>query len=164
MKKLILTSLIALLLFSCGNQKKQVQTANNEPDIVPVALSVDDLYKNATDMVDKEIVVTGTVMHVCQQGGERCFLMGSNENINIRVEAGEKIGAFSQELMGSNLQITGVLKQVKTEADAHNPGQHSGAEAKNETPETKSAHNVIANAQEAAPIVYFIEGTKAKEL
>ena len=165
MKKLILTSLIAMLLFSCANQKKQEQATSSEPAVTEAeALTIDQLYEKVTDMVDKEIVVTGTVMHVCQHGGERCFLMGSNEDINIRIEAGEKIGTFSQEMMGSDLQITGVLKQVKTEADAHKPGQHSGDEAENESPETKSAHNVIAKAQETAPIVYFIEGIKAKEL
>jgi hypothetical protein len=164
MKKLILTLLVALLLFSCGNQKKKDQATANEPAAEVVALTVDQLYENATDMVDKEIVLTGTVMHVCQQGGERCFLMGSNEDINIRVEAGEKIGAFSQELMGSSVEITGVLKEVKTEAEAHNPGQHSGAEAEKTSPETESAHKVIAEAEEDAPVVYFIEGIKAKEL
>jgi hypothetical protein len=165
MKKLIFISLLALLLFGCGNNKKQVQEAtSNEPTAQAVALTVDKLYENATDMVDKEIVVTGTVMHVCQEGGERCFLMGSNEDINIRVEAGEKIGAFSQELMGSNLEITGILKEVKTEAEAHNPGQHSGAGVGKTSPETENAHTVIAEAQEAAPVVYFIEGIKAKEL
>lgn len=164
MKKLILATLAALLMFSCGNQKKQEQAASNELSTQKVSLTVDQLYENATDMVDKEIVVSGTVMHVCQQGGERCFLMGSNENINIRVEAGEKIGAFSQALMGSNVEITGILKEVKTEADAHNPGQHSGMEAGKESPETKETHDVIAKAQEAAPVVYFIEGIKSKEL
>lgn len=165
MKKIILTSLVALILFSCGNQKKQDQATPNEPAATEtVALTVDQLYEKVTDMVDKEIVVTGTVMHVCQHGGERCFLMGSNENVNIRVEAGEKIGAFSQELMGSNLEITGILKEVETEADAHNPGQHSGAEAEKASAEPESAHKVIAEAQEAAPVVYFIEGIKVKEL
>lgn len=164
MKKLILTSLVALLLFSCGNQKKQEQSTSNEPAAEAVAITIDQLYENATDMVDKKVVITGTVMHVCQQGGERCFLMGSTEDINIRVEAGETIGTFSQELMGSNVEITGILKEVKTEADAHNPGQHSGAEAEKASPETENAHKVIAEAQEAAPVVYFIEGIKAKEL
>ena len=165
MKKIILISLAAMFLFSCGNQKKREQSTSNESLVTAeTALTVDQLYEKASDIVDKEIVVTGTVMHVCQHGGERCFLMGSNENINIRIEAGEKIGAFSQELMGSNIEITGILKEVKTEADAHNPGQHSGTETEKASPETESAHKAIAEAQETAPVVYFIEGIKAKEL
>ncbi len=154
MKRLALLSLYALILYSCGNQKSENTSAENN-ETSAVVLTVDDLYRNAIGFVDKEIVVKGTVMHVCQQGGERCFLMGSNEDINIRVEAGEKIGAFKQEQMGSDLEIRGILKQVKTVADAHNPGQH---ERENEKTETANAHRVIANAQDSADVVYFIEG------
>ena len=68
--------------------------------------------------------------------------------------------------MGSELEIVGVLKQVKTEADAHNPGkEHGEVEAEHEEDaETESAHKIIAEAQETAEVVYFIEGVKLKEL
>lgn len=167
MKKLALLSVFALFLLSCGNQKSKKQTvAQTESEVI--VLSVDELYKNAAELTDKEIVVKGTVMHVCKQGGQRCFIMGSNEDINVRVEAGEKIGAFNQEMMGSDVEIVGILKQVKTEAEAHNPGQHengehAGGEHK-EDAETDNAHKVIAESQEASEIVYFIEGLKSKEL
>lgn len=167
MKNLALISLFTLFFFGCGNSSKnQEKSAASEPVIDVVVLSVDQLYESAAENVDKEIVVKGTVMHVCQQGGQRCFIMGSNEDINIRIEAGEKIGAFSQELMGSELEIVGVLKEVKTEADAHNPGKEHGTEtAQNEeTAETAEAHKIIAEAQESAEVVYFIEGVKVKEL
>jgi hypothetical protein len=168
MKNLVLIGLFALLLFGCGNTKKQQDAAVEEPKEA-VVLSVDELYSNASDLVDKEIVVKGTVMHVCKEGGARCFLMGTNEDINIRVEAGEKIGAFNQEQMGSELEIVGILKEVKTEADAHNPGKEHGTgeeaeAAHSEDAETANAHNIIAEAQEAAEVVYFIEGVKIKKL
>ncbi len=165
MKKLALIFAFALFLFSCGNQKSTKQTetlAQAEPEVV--VITVDDLYQNAADLADKEITVKGTVMHVCQQGGQRCFIMGSNEDVNIRIEAGEKIGTFSQELMGSEIEVFGVLREVKSEAEAHNPGQHSGEEQVVEDAETASAHKVIAESQDAAATVYFIEGLKSKEL
>ena len=165
MRKLALLSLFALFLFSCGNSpKNQEQTATAEPVAEAVVYSVDDLYKNVDDVVDKEVFVKGTVMHVCQHGGQRCFLMGSNEDINIRVEAGEKIGAFSQEQMGSELEIVGVLKEVKTAADAHNPGEHEGDAEAGENAEVAQAHKIIAESQDKAEVVYFIEGVKVKEL
>ncbi len=60
--------------------------------------------------------------------GQRCQLMGSNENINIKVEAGEKIGAFMQEQMGSDLTIAGILMERNIEPDKHdsNRGQGEG--------------------------------------
>jgi len=162
MRNLTLISILALLLFGCGNRStKQNQDVAEQAQAEEVVLTVDQLYDNAAGMVDKEVVVKGTVMHVCQQGGERCFIMGSNEDVNIRIEAGEKIGAFSQELMGSDLEIVGVLKEVKTEADAHNPGH--GEEGEATDTETEEAHRVIAEAQEAAETVYFIEGIRVKE-
>ncbi len=164
MKKSILIGLFAIFLFGCGNSNKQ-QAAVSDETQEAIVLSVDELYTKAADLEDKEVIVKGTVMHVCKQGGARCFLMGSNEDVNIRVEAGEKIGAFNQEQMGSELEIVGVLKMVKTEADAHNPGQeHGEGEAEPaEDAETANAHKIIAEAQEASEVVYFIEGMKVKE-
>jgi len=165
MKNLVFVGILAFIVFGCSNQNNQQQTENEELKAETVVYSIDKLYENALDLVDKEVVIEGTVMHVCKHGGERCFLMGSNEDINIRIEAGEKIGAFSQELMGSDLVITGILKEVKTEADAHNPGQEHGEEHSEEDAETANAHNIIAQAQEAAEVVYFVEGLKVnKEL
>lgn len=162
MKKLFLLGLIAIYFFSCTNTNKQ-QAGDVTAVQDTVVLTVDQLYSSAADMVDKEVIVKGTVMHVCKEGGARCFLMGSNENINIRVEAGEKIGAFNQEQMGSELEIVGVLKVVRTEADAHNPGKEHGTEA-DEDSTSASAHKVIAESQEEAEVVYFLEGLQVKEL
>jgi hypothetical protein len=160
MKNLVLLSAIVFLFFSCGNQSKKQQEAT-EPVVV---LTVDELYGKAAELADKEVVVKGTVMHVCKEGGARCFLMGSNENINIRVEAGEKIGAFNQEQMGSELEIVGILKEVKTEADAHNPAaEHGGGEEAVDSARA-AAHKIIAAAQDSVEVVYFIEGLAVKEL
>jgi len=161
MKRLALFTVVSLLLFSCGNQKSQNKTTEVVENEV-VVLTVDELYKNASDFADKEVMVKGTVMHVCQHGGQRCFIMGSNEDINIRIEAGEKIGAFGQELMGSDLEVVGILKEVKTEAEAHNPGEHEGEHK--EDADTEHAHKVIADAEEAAEVVYYIQGLKSKEI
>src|SRR6056297_1175940 len=157
MNKFVLISLMSILFLGCNNASKQNE--NQAAEKSAVVYSVDDLYANAAELEGKEVVVKGTVMHVCKQGGGRCFLMGSNEAMNIRVEAGEKIGAFSQEQMGSDLTITGVFKEVRTEVDAHNPeGEHGEEEAHEEDAETEEAHRIIAEAQEATEVVYFIDG------
>ena len=177
MKKFVVLSLLVLVIFSCGNQKTKKQNANEANQEV-VVLTVDDLYQQAADLTDKEVTVKGTVMHVCEHGGQRCFIMGSNEDINIRIEAGEKIGAFSVESMGSDLEIVGVLREVKSDADAHNPGEHDKKEIEGEEAEegekhegdheqnneTEKAHKIIAESQDASEVVYFIEGIKSKDL
>ncbi len=156
--------MLAVILFACGQQPK-TQEAKVEAEKSAVVLTVDDLLQKAPELADNEVVVKGTVFHVCQQGGERCFLMGSTEDISIRVEAGEKLGAFTQEQMGSELEITGILKEVLTEADAHNPGkEHGEEEGEVEDAETAAAHEVLADNQAAAERVFFIEGLKVKEM
>ena len=161
MKKVVILLFVGVLFLGCSNRQKEKNAENTEKEAV--VYSIDDLYTKAGDLEGQEVVVKGTVMHVCKQGGGRCFLMGSTEDVNIRVEAGEKIGAFSQEQMGSELEIVGILKEVKTAADAHNPSAEHGEEADHEEDEqTEEAHRVIAEAQEAAEIVYFIEGMEIK--
>ncbi len=164
MKKFLLLSFIAAFMFSCGQAPKQQETKQPEPQKEAVVLSIDDVLAQAPDLADKEVVVKGTVMHVCQQGGQRCFLMGSGEEITIRVEAGEKIGAFKQEQMGSDLQIIGILREVKTEADAHNPGAEHGEGEMEENEDTQNAHKIIAENQAAVEREFFIEGIAVQEL
>lgn len=160
MKRIALLTLIAVFIFSCGNPKNQNESLVENSEKTAVVYTVDELYANAADLEGKEVTVKGTVMHVCKQGGGRCFLMGSNEDFNIRVEAGEKIGAFSQEQMGSDLTITGIFKEVKTEADAHNPArEHGEGEADHDhDEEAEEAHRIIVQAEEKAEAVYFMEG------
>jgi len=159
MKQVFILSVFVVFMVGCGTQTKKAQ----EP-AEAVVLTVDQLYENAAGLADKEVVVKGTVMHVCKEGGARCFLMGATENVNIRVEAGEKIGAFNQEQMGSELEITGILKEVKTEADAHNPiVEPSNTEETVDSLRT-AAHKIIAAAQDSAEVVYFIEGMSVKEI
>jgi hypothetical protein len=160
MKNLLFFSVIVFFFVSCSSTGKKQQ----ESEQVKVVLTVEQLYEQASALTDKEVVVKGTVYHVCKEGGARCFLMGSNENINIRVEAGEKIGAFTQEQMGSELEISGILKVVKTEAEAHNPGKEHGAEGEKADSLTTTAHEVLAAAVDSAEVVYFIEGLAVKEV
>ena len=165
MKNLVIIGILVFVFFGCANQNQKQQQATEEQTLV---LTVDDLYEKAADLTDKEVIVKGTVMHVCKQGGARCFIMGSNENINIRVEAGETIGAFTQEQMGSDLEIKGILKIVLTEADAHNPAkEHGGDVTENEeahSAEDDAAHKIIAESQEDADVIYFIQGLSVKEI
>ena len=70
--------------------------------------------------------------------------------------------------MGSDLEISGILKIVMTEADAHNPAKEHGEEGEEHTEkhtaEDEEAHQIIAESQEAAEVIYFIEGLTVKEI
>ena len=156
MNKIVSIIFLFVVTWGCGNRSSQ--TPADSAAATAEVLTVDALLSDAATLVDHEVTVKGTVMHVCKQGGGRCFLMGSSEDFNLRVEAGEKIGAFSQEQMGSDLTITGVLRVVKTEADAHNTAREHSDSTHEHDAEAEEAHQIIVQAEERAEVVYFMEG------
>jgi len=113
MKKSLILILSLSVLFSCSNQNKQKK---EEKKAELVVLTVDELLAQGKDLVGQEVMVKGTVTHVCKESGARCFVMGSTEDISLRIEAG-KIGSFAQEQMGSEIQVIGTLQEVKLEEE-----------------------------------------------
>jgi hypothetical protein len=113
MKRLLIVIFVLALLSSCTNQSKQKK---NEKPAELVSLTVDQIQEQGKELVDKEVIVRGTVTHVCKEAGARCFLMGSNEDVSIRIEAG-KIGSFSQDQMGNEIQVRGILLEVQLDEE-----------------------------------------------
>ena len=110
----MITLLGLLVLFACTPQTNRKK---DEKQTQLVALTVDELQGQAGELVGKEVLVKGTVTHVCKEAGARCFIMGSNEDMIIRIEAG-KIGSFTQDMMGNDIEVRGVLREVQiNEAD-----------------------------------------------
>jgi len=113
MKKSLMFLLSIVVLLSCTNQLKQKNDAKSaEIDV----LTVDEIQTQGKELVGKEVFVKGTVTHVCKESGARCFVMGSTEDVSIRIEAG-KIGSFSQEQMGSDIQVRGILREVQLDEE-----------------------------------------------
>jgi hypothetical protein len=110
MKKSLLLLLSLAIMAACSNQANQKKTEEL------AVLTVDQLQEKGKDLVGKEVMVKGTVTHVCKESGARCFVMGSTEDISIRIEAG-KIGSFSQEQMGSEIQVRGILQEVQLDEE-----------------------------------------------
>lgn len=109
MKKTLFALLAVAVLFSCTSQSTQKKDEKQAPTI---ALSVDEIQTKGKELVGKEVMVKGTVTHVCKEAGARCFIMGSTEDISLRIEAGT-IGSFTQEQMGSDIQVRGILREVQ---------------------------------------------------
>ncbi len=113
MRKLaILTLIIAVALVSCQNSNK---VTKDEPEI-KLYYELDNLYNEAPDMVEQTIAVQGTVTHTCSHGGKRCFIEGSTPDLTLRVEAGEAIGSFNADLVGTQILVKGILKESRIPA------------------------------------------------
>lgn len=146
MKKTLGLLLSLALLFSCTNQAKQKKV---EKTAELAVLTVDELLAQGKDLLGEEIMVKGTVTHVCKEAGARCFLMGSTEDVTIRIEAG-RIGSFTQEQMGSDIQVRGTLQEVQLD-------ETDLAEMK-ESATTGESHNKDQALDHNAPALHNIDG------
>lgn len=106
---------MALLLgctvgFSACTEKDQNK---EEETVVTSALEVDQLLSEADNHVDQMVVVEAVCTHVCSHGGTKLFLMGSDDTKIIRVDAGEAIGSFPQEVVNAMVRIEGTLVEER---------------------------------------------------
>ena len=112
---------VALLAFvsctavSCGSgTSKQGQSAPAaHATATSTVLEVDSLLKNAETLVGQPVVVEGVCTHICQHGGGKIFLMGSDDTQTIRIDAGEKVGKFTPETVNSLVRINGTLNEER---------------------------------------------------
>ncbi len=169
MKKLMVIVFGMLVFFACTNQTKKATEL--------AVLTVDELQVQGKEMLGKEVIVKGMVTHVCKEGGARCFIMGSTEDISIRIEAG-KIGAFTQEQMGSEVEVRGILQEVQLDeedlaelgaadtddhAHAHDgPKMHDldggNHDSINRTKKLEEMGQKLAESVEGYVPVYYLEG------
>lgn len=106
MKK-ILVLLVLLAVVACsGNNSKE--TPKNEKKI----LVVDNFFDQASSLIDKEIKITGTVVHTCAHGGKRAHIIGKNPDVKLKLEVAENGKVFNKELEGSEIVVTGVVRQL----------------------------------------------------
>ncbi|MDD3738874.1 MAG: hypothetical protein PHP31_06235 [Lentimicrobiaceae bacterium] len=113
MKKItILTLILTVALVSCKNTGKVTKDESE----TKVYYEIENLLAEAADMVDQNVAVQGTVTHTCSHSGRRCFIEGNTPNLTIRVEAGETIGSFDADLVGTQILVKGILKETRIPA------------------------------------------------
>lgn len=116
MKKLVFIAVILCCITSCGNKKTGVTEQSPESGAVAstqnvASYTLDSLLAVADRLVDQTVTVRGVVTHTCKHSGKRCFIVGNDQKTSFRVEAKGDIGGFNRELIGSELAITGVVKE-----------------------------------------------------
>ncbi len=109
MKNLLLIALV-LLSAACQSNKTNNNTTQTAEEPAK-AFVVEQLLADAETMIDKEVSVQGHVTHTCKHSGKRCFIVGDNPQLSIRIEAGGKIQGFNRELVGSTITVKGILKE-----------------------------------------------------
>ena len=139
MAAVALLAIVSCTAVSCGSgTSKQGQSAPAAHATAnSTVLEVDSLLKNAETLVGQPVVVEGVCTHICQHGGGKIFLMGSDDTQTIRIDAGEKVGKFTPETVNSLVRVgrtgksTGsgtawhcrIILRKRPEGPRRNPGQ-----------------------------------------
>lgn len=100
----------ALAAVSCGGNGSG-NTAGGSA--ATPAIEVDALLGGAADLLGKEVTVEGICTHICQHGGKKIFLMGTDDTQVIRIEAGDAIGAFDAGCVNNVVRVTGRLVEER---------------------------------------------------
>jgi hypothetical protein len=111
MIKKVFGVLLVLAVFAACTNQEQKSEETKEKEIA--AVTVDEVNANIQSYVDKEIVIKGTVNHVCSHGGKRMFIMGTDPDVAIKITPNDEIGVFEKELEGSHVVVHGVMKELR---------------------------------------------------
>jgi hypothetical protein len=137
-KILYIFILFVLIVSACSTGNKDNAKKSNVDTVKVTVLS---FLKQADTLVDRPVIIEGTVLHICKHGGERLFLVDGNDSVSVEVTAGPKVSKFEESLIGSRIYIAGILKEeridtkylneweneVKKPQENHNVGVHTGA-------------------------------------
>lgn len=107
LKKLVPLFLIAALFVACGKKEEKVEAKPAKAEIVK--LTVDDFYGKASELKDKEVEISGTIVHVCQHGGKRAHIIGTNPDTKVKLECTDETTKFDREAEGSEVVAKGTV-------------------------------------------------------
>lgn len=113
----------ALLFAGCNGNKQTQQTEDSTTQTEAVqavpTLGVDQLMTDAEGLVGQTVTVEGLCTHICAHGGCKIFLMGSDEDHTIRIEATDAFGgAFSKDCVNANVSVTGKVMETRIDEAA----------------------------------------------
>lgn len=154
MYRILLFVALAATVGACsqGTGKGRMSAAEANADIV--AASIEEVVSTPAEYKDQTVAIQGMVTHVCRHGGQKCFVVGEDGEIQIRLVPAGDIDEFKIELEGSTLAVKGILKVMSV----------SEAEEHLEDHESKEHHSHEMAHTEAEKADIFIEVTDFREV
>ena len=119
-KNVLFIVMATALLWSCGGQNTadQEQIEVQEQEVVveePTVVAIADFKDKAESLLGKEIILEGTVIHVCKHGGKKMFITAADPDVRIKITAGEESVSFDTELEGSYVSVHGIIEAMESE-------------------------------------------------
>lgn len=116
MKKLFF--LLAISAFIFGNNSGCKNSGNKDADSTNVSITVDSFLATPEKWVNKDILITGTVSHVCKHSGKKLFLFGADAQKTVKINAMGDFSGFDIKFEGTDVEITGtVIEDQKIDAN-----------------------------------------------
>jgi len=155
-KKLLPLLFIGLIVaFSCNQGPKE---SAEEVIADTVLLTVATFDTAAPYYVDQPVWIEGTVYHTCKHGGKRMFLVDNNDSVMVEVTTGPDIVMFDEALVGSRLQVLGILKEERIDEkylneweaevlapeENHEAGLHEGTKGHEDQPREAKLEQINA--------------------
>ncbi len=119
MKKLFFLLLIGAFVIGnnsgCKNRENQ---STDSTEVVSNVLTVDEFLATPEKWTGEEVVISGTVSHICRHSGKRLFLFSDNPEKIVKINVGGDFSTFDVEYEGSDVEITGtVIEDEKIDAN-----------------------------------------------
>ncbi len=119
-KNLFMVLILAIGLVACGTSTQKQENKNQEEVVLeanPVTVIVEDFDSVAGDLVGQEIEMTGTIVHVCQHGGKRMFIINEDPDMRVKITTNEDMAAFNTDLEGSDVVVRGIVEELRIDED-----------------------------------------------
>ena len=117
MKKIILLLVISAIVIGSNSGCKNSNKQTTDSTKVSV-MSVDSFLIAPEKYAGKDIIIAGTVSHVCRHSGKKLFLFGGNPEKTVKVNTGGDFATFDIKYEGMDVEITGtVIEDEKIDAN-----------------------------------------------
>lgn len=162
-RNLFIILVAAVFMVSCGGQttaSQDEQTVQQEEVKAKAAkVELSDFAEKAESLVGHEVVLEGTVIHVCKHGGKKMFITADDPDVRIKITTAEETAAFDTELEGNYVKVLGIVEAIEVEVE--HEGEH-GEDGEHE--EDEDHKNIYHKPQYSVSCVkYTVEETPEQE-
>lgn len=118
MKKLFFLLVIAAFIIGNNSGCKNRTAKDSDSTKLSNVLSVDSFLVAPEKWASKEVIIKGTVSHICKHSGKKLFLFGGDPEKTVKINAGGSFSTFDIKYEGTDVEITGtVIEDEKIDAN-----------------------------------------------
>lgn len=134
LKNVFLILVATVFLMACGGQntatqEEQATTHEEVAAVEPMVLTLAEFQEKASSIIGQEIILEGSVIHVCKHGGKKMFITADDPDVRIKITTGDETAAFDTELEGSYVKVQGIVDEMMVEVEEEVEGEEHEEDA-----------------------------------